>query len=111
MNLRRVLDGLLQVWLVDLRVGSTTLGNKRRYLLSAEEPGLLFIRWRGARLPCGPPAPRCSMRSTCNSICKTRTRAACPGIISAHRCGRRQGMNQDRVSDLPLIPSNINPKS
>jgi len=38
-----VLDGMLQVWLVDLRVGSATIGQKRCYLLNAEEPGWLFI--------------------------------------------------------------------
>ncbi len=38
-----VLDGMLQVWLIDLRAGSPTLGNKRRYLLNAEEPGWLLI--------------------------------------------------------------------
>ncbi len=38
-----VLAGMLQVWLVDLRADSPTIGHKRRYLLSAEEPGWLFI--------------------------------------------------------------------
>ena len=38
-----VLDGILQVWLADLRAGSLTQGHKRCYLLSAEEPGWLFI--------------------------------------------------------------------
>jgi len=35
--------GALLVWLVDVRADSPTSGNRRRYVLSAEEPGLLYI--------------------------------------------------------------------
>ena len=38
-----VAAGSLLVWLVDVRADSSTCGNQRRYLLSAEEPGLLYI--------------------------------------------------------------------
>lgn len=38
-----VIDGALLVWLADCRAGSPTAGNKRRYVLGGEEPGLLHI--------------------------------------------------------------------
>jgi len=38
-----VVSGTLLVWLVDIREGSPTLGIRRRYILSGEEPGLLHI--------------------------------------------------------------------
>jgi len=38
-----VVDGLLAVWLVDVREGSPTAGLRRRYILSGEEPALLHI--------------------------------------------------------------------
>jgi dTDP-4-dehydrorhamnose 3,5-epimerase len=38
-----VVEGILMVWLVDCREGSTTEGLKRRYVLSGEEPGMLLI--------------------------------------------------------------------
>ena len=38
-----VVEGTLLVWLVDLREGSPTRGVRRRYVLSGEEPGLLYI--------------------------------------------------------------------
>lgn len=38
-----VLQGQLKVWLVDLRAGSPTEGNRRAFLLSGEEPAQLYI--------------------------------------------------------------------
>ena len=38
-----VVDGVMQVWLVDIRAGSPTLGAKRRYVLTGESPALLHI--------------------------------------------------------------------
>ena len=38
-----VLDGQLKVWLVDLRAGSPTEGNRRAVILSGEEPVQLYI--------------------------------------------------------------------
>ena len=38
-----VVQGTLLVWLVDLRAGSPTQGVKRKYVLSGESPGLLYI--------------------------------------------------------------------
>ena len=38
-----VVDGQLKVWLVDLRAGSPTEGNRRAALLSGEEPVQLYI--------------------------------------------------------------------
>lgn len=38
-----VLQGALLVWLVDLRAGSPTRGNRRRVLLSGDVPSLLHI--------------------------------------------------------------------
>lgn len=38
-----VLSGVLLVWLVDVRADSPTRGNRRRVVLSAEEPALLHI--------------------------------------------------------------------
>ncbi|AEB12584.1 dTDP-4-dehydrorhamnose 3,5-epimerase family protein [Marinithermus hydrothermalis] len=38
-----VVEGTLLVWLVDVREGSSTRGVRRRYVLSGEEPGLLYI--------------------------------------------------------------------
>lgn len=38
-----VVTGSMMIWLVDIRAGSPTLGARRRYLLSGEEPGLLYI--------------------------------------------------------------------
>ncbi|MBY6274298.1 MAG: dTDP-4-dehydrorhamnose 3,5-epimerase [Bacillaceae bacterium] len=38
-----VVDGTLMVWLVDCRADSSTCGVKRRYVLSGEEPALLYI--------------------------------------------------------------------
>lgn len=38
-----VLEGDLLVWLVDCRQGSPTRGNRRSFLLSGEDPSLLFI--------------------------------------------------------------------
>ena len=38
-----VLEGQLKVWLVDLRAGSATEGQKRAFILSGEEPVQLFI--------------------------------------------------------------------
>lgn len=38
-----VVDGTLAVWLVDCRADSPTLGVRRRYVLSGEEPALLYI--------------------------------------------------------------------
>jgi dTDP-4-dehydrorhamnose 3,5-epimerase len=38
-----VIDGTLMIWLVDCRADSGTEGNKRRYVLSGEEPGMLLI--------------------------------------------------------------------
>ena len=55
-----VLDGILMVWLVDVREGSPTHGVRRREMLTAEEPCLLHVPtgvahgykagWRGATL-------------------------------------------------------------
>ncbi|KPK85335.1 MAG: dTDP-4-dehydrorhamnose 3,5-epimerase [Phycisphaerae bacterium SM23_33] len=36
-------DGTMLVWLVDVRAGSPTLGVKRSYVLSAEQPSLLHV--------------------------------------------------------------------
>lgn len=36
-------QGLLRGWLVDLRVGSPTVGNRRQVVLSAEEPAFLHV--------------------------------------------------------------------
>lgn len=38
-----VADGAMLVWLVDVRVGSPTLGVKRSYILSADQPALLHV--------------------------------------------------------------------
>jgi dTDP-4-dehydrorhamnose 3,5-epimerase len=38
-----VIQGQLKVWLVDLRLGSPTEGNKRAFILSGEEPAQLFV--------------------------------------------------------------------
>lgn len=38
-----VIDGQLKVWLVDLRAGSATEGNRRAVILSGEEPAQLYI--------------------------------------------------------------------
>ena len=38
-----VTQGTLMVWLVDIRQDSPTKGNKRRYVLGGDEPGLLYI--------------------------------------------------------------------
>ena len=38
-----VVDGQLKVWLVDLRAGSPTEGNRRAVVLSGEEPTQLYI--------------------------------------------------------------------
>lgn len=38
-----VIDGTMMVWLADVRASSPTRNAKRRYLLSAEEPVLLYI--------------------------------------------------------------------
>jgi dTDP-4-dehydrorhamnose 3,5-epimerase len=38
-----VVQGVMKVWLVDTRADSPTKGKRRRYVLSAEEPGLLHI--------------------------------------------------------------------
>lgn len=38
-----VISGTMMVWLVDVREGSPTVGQKRRYILSGEEPALLYI--------------------------------------------------------------------
>jgi dTDP-4-dehydrorhamnose 3,5-epimerase len=38
-----VVQGTLLVWLVDCRDASSTGGIKRRYVLSGDEPGMLFI--------------------------------------------------------------------
>ncbi|HET6428522.1 MAG TPA: dTDP-4-dehydrorhamnose 3,5-epimerase family protein [Phycisphaerae bacterium] len=38
-----VIEGAMQVWLVDIRAGSPTRGVKRRFLLSGEQPALLHI--------------------------------------------------------------------
>jgi dTDP-4-dehydrorhamnose 3,5-epimerase len=40
-----VLEGQLRVWLVDLRQGSATEGNRRQVILSGEEPAFLFVPW------------------------------------------------------------------
>ena len=38
-----VVEGALMVWLVDCREGSPSEGVKRKYVLSGDEPGMLFI--------------------------------------------------------------------
>jgi dTDP-4-dehydrorhamnose 3,5-epimerase len=38
-----VVSGLLAVWLVDVREGSPTQGNRRQVVLSGEEPAMLLI--------------------------------------------------------------------
>ncbi len=38
-----VVSGALRIWLVDTRAASPTVGVKRQYLLSGEEPALLYI--------------------------------------------------------------------
>ena len=38
-----VIEGQLKVWLVDLRAGSPTEGNRRAVILSGEEPAQLYI--------------------------------------------------------------------
>ncbi len=38
-----VIDGQLKVWLIDLRAGSETEGNRRGVVLSGEEPTQLYI--------------------------------------------------------------------
>lgn len=38
-----VVEGTMQIWLVDCRANSGTRGVKRRYVLSGEEPALLHI--------------------------------------------------------------------
>lgn len=38
-----VVEGILMVWLVDLRENSSTRGARRRFILSWEEPALLYI--------------------------------------------------------------------
>jgi len=38
-----VVDGVMLVWLADIRADSPTRGHRRRYVLSAEAPGMLYI--------------------------------------------------------------------
>lgn len=38
-----VVDGAMMVWLVDIRADSPTSGRRRRYMLTADAPALLYI--------------------------------------------------------------------
>lgn len=38
-----VMDGTMLAWLVDIRADSPTAGRRRRYVLSAESPGMLHV--------------------------------------------------------------------
>ena len=38
-----VVDGVMAVWLVDVRAGSPTLGARRKVILSGEQPAMLYI--------------------------------------------------------------------